>query len=154
MANSIEWFSQKSYCIVFYQLDSVQSNKSKLCDQWYFQITLTILGEQILVFSDEELGLRTIEVGVVWAIFQDSGNSLTYSTQLLKKLESHSEIMQLAIFSNWRDVIGRIVRFYFKVFNEKLDFICISRSKKQWILWIDTFTKMSASDREWLYLCR
>lgn len=45
----------------------------------------------------EELGLCTVGIGVVWALFQVSGN-LPRVMQLLKKLESHSDIVQLAIF--------------------------------------------------------
>ena len=59
----------KTIDIVFYQLDCVLSNKSILCDKEFFQIILTILEEQRLVYiSDEELGLRTLE------IWSDVGN--------------------------------------------------------------------------------
>ena len=50
---------------------------------------------------------------------------------LLKKLDNHSDTMQLAIFKKFGwNVIGRTMRFHFRVFDEKLDFIRISRSKK------------------------
>jgi len=49
------------------------------------------------LYSDMELVLWTLGIGVMWAIFQESGNSPVVM-HLLKKLDKHSDTMQLAIF--------------------------------------------------------
>jgi len=64
----------------------------------------------------------------MWAIFQESGNSPAVM-HLLKSLDNHSDTMQLAIFKNLDGMsLGELFGFHFEVFDEKLDFICISRS--------------------------
>ena len=52
---------------------------------------------EIGLYSDEELGLQILGIGVMWAIFQESGNS-PQVIHLLKNLDNHSDTMQLAIF--------------------------------------------------------
>jgi len=74
---------------------------------------------------------------------------------LFKNLDNHSDTMQLAISKNleW-NIIGRAIRFHFRVFDEKFDFICISTSWEKWIFWIYMFNKMSVSGRGWFHFCR
>jgi len=46
---------------------------------------------------------------------------------LLKKLDNHSDTMQLAIFKNFDGIsLGELLDFILS-FNETLDFVCISR---------------------------
>jgi len=86
--------------IVFCQLDCVLSNKCILCGKELFQTILTVLEEQRLVYiQNEELRLWTLWIGVMWAIFQESGNSPVVM-HLLKNLDNQSDTMQLAIFKN------------------------------------------------------
>jgi len=64
----------------------------------------------------------------MWAIFQESGNSLIvmHSLKVVGQPFWHNATSYFKKFGC--DVIGRTIRFSFKVFNETLDFICISRS--------------------------
>jgi len=64
----------------------------------------------------------------MWAIFLGSENSPEVM-HLLKNLDKHSDTMQLVIFNSFGwNVNGGTVRFYVKIFNETLVFVCISRS--------------------------
>jgi len=61
-------------------------------------------------------------------VFPESGTSPSHA--ILKELESHSETIQLTNFKNLEMSLGGLLDFI-EVFNEKLDFICISGGKKQ-----------------------
>jgi len=66
---------------------------------------------EIGLYSDEELGLLTLGIGVMWAIFQESGNS-PIVMRLLNKLDNPSDTMQLAIFKNLDGIsLGELLDF-------------------------------------------
>jgi len=86
--------------IVYNQSNCIQLNRSIFCDKTLLENKFDITGRtKIALYSDEELVLCTFAIGVMWAIFHESGNSPTVP-QLLKIYESHPDAFETGYFQN------------------------------------------------------